>query len=128
KILNDLKNIPGPKLLHLVTVKGKGYALAEKDQTKWHSPGLFDKITGEIQKSANDKLVSPKYQEVFGHTIVELAEKNDRIIGVTPAMPTGSSLNIMMNAMPDRAFDVGIAEQHAVTFSAGLASRGLVPF
>jgi 1-deoxy-D-xylulose-5-phosphate synthase len=128
KILNDLKNIPGPKLLHLVTVKGKGYALAEKDQTKWHSPGLFDKITGEIQKSANDKLVSPKYQEVFGHTIVELAEKNDRIIGVTPAMPTGSSLNIMMKAMPDRAFDVGIAEQHAVTFSAGLASRGLVPF
>src|SRR5690606_30023543 len=118
----------GPKLLHCVTVKGKGYALAEKDQTKWHSPGLFDKITGEIQRPVSDKPLLPRYQDVFGHTIVELAEKNDKIVGVTPAMPTGSSLNIMMKAMPGRAFDVGIAEQHAVTFSAGLATQGMVPF
>lgn len=128
KVLEDLKHIPGPKLLHLVTVKGKGYALAEKDQTKWHSPGLFDKITGEIQKTSTEKPLAPKYQDVFGNTLVELAEKNDKIMGVTPAMPSGSSLNIMMKAMPDRAFDVGIAEQHAVTFSAGLATQGLVPF
>ncbi len=128
KVLNDLKNIPGPKLLHCVTVKGKGFALAEKDQTKWHSPGLFDKITGEIQKTVTDKPTPPKYQDVFGHTLVELAEKNSKILGITPAMPSGSSLNIMMKAMPDRAFDVGIAEQHAVTFSAGLASQGMVPF
>lgn len=128
KVLNDLKDIPGPKLLHCVTVKGKGFALAEKDQTKWHAPGLFDKITGEIKKSVSEKVQPPKYQDVFGHTIVELAEKNDKIMGITPAMPSGSSLNIMMKAMPTRAFDVGIAEQHAVTFSAGLASQGLVPF
>ncbi len=127
-ILADLKNIPGPKLLHCVTVKGKGYALAEKDQTLWHAPGLFDKITGEIYKKTPDKPQPPKYQDVFGHTLVELAEANDKIMGVTPAMPSGSSLNIMMKAMPDRAFDVGIAEQHAVTFSAGLATQGLVPF
>ena len=126
--LNDLKGIPGPKLLHCITVKGKGYALAEKDQTTWHAPGLFDKITGEIKKSKSDKPVAPKYQDVFGHTLVELAEKNDKIIGITPAMPSGSSLNIMMKAMPNRAFDVGIAEQHAVTFSAGLATQGMVPF
>ena len=128
KILEDLKNIPGPKLLHCVTVKGKGYSLAEKDQTKWHSPGLFDKITGEIQKATNEKPTAPKYQDVFGHTLVELAELNSKIMGITPAMPSGSSMNIMMKAMPDRAFDVGIAEQHAVTFSAGLATRGMVPF
>jgi 1-deoxy-D-xylulose-5-phosphate synthase len=128
KILKDLKDIPGPKLLHCVTVKGKGYALAEKDQTKWHAPGLFDKITGEIKKSVSDKPQAPKYQDVFGHTIVELAEQNPKIMGVTPAMPSGCSLNIMMKAMPNRAFDVGIAEQHAVTFSAGLATQGLVPF
>ena len=128
KVIRDLRDIPGPKLLHCVTVKGKGYALAEKDQTKWHSPGLFDKITGEIKKSVYEKPMPPKYQDVFGHTIVELAEKNSKIMGITPAMPSGSSLNIMMKAMPDRAFDVGIAEQHAVTFSAGLASQGLVPF
>ena len=127
-ILRDLKDIPGPKLLHCVTVKGKGYALAEKDQTKWHAPGLFDKITGEIYKKVPDRPQPPKYQDVFGHTLVELAEANDKIMGVTPAMPSGSSLNIMMKAMPDRAFDVGIAEQHAVTFSAGLATQGLVPF
>lgn len=128
KTLEDLKHIPGPKLLHVVTVKGKGYALAEKDQTTWHAPGLFDKITGEIKKSNSDKPKPPKYQDVFGHTLVELAEANDKIMGITPAMPSGSSLNIMMKAMPDRAFDVGIAEQHAVTFSAGLATQGLVPF
>ena len=127
-IIKDLSAIPGPKLLHCVTVKGKGFALAEKDQTIWHAPGLFDKITGEIKKSTPDKPQPPKYQDVFGHTIVELAEANKKIVGITPAMPSGSSLNIMMKAMPDRAFDVGIAEQHAVTFSAGLAAQGLVPF
>ncbi|RZK92919.1 MAG: 1-deoxy-D-xylulose-5-phosphate synthase [Pedobacter sp.] len=127
-IIKDLSAIPGPKLLHCVTVKGKGFALAEKDQTKWHAPGLFDKITGEIKKSVPDKPQPPKYQDVFGHTIVELAEANKKIVGITPAMPSGCSLNIMMKAMPDRAFDVGIAEQHAVTFSAGLATQGLVPF
>lgn len=128
RVLRDLRDIPGPKLLHCVTVKGKGYALAEKDQTKWHAPGLFDKITGEIKKSKSDKPQPPKYQDVFGHTIVELAEQNPKIMGITPAMPSGCSLNIMMKAMPDRAFDVGIAEQHAVTFSAGLATQGLIPF
>jgi len=128
KVLRDLRDIPGPKLLHCVTVKGKGYALAEKDQTKWHAPGLFDKITGEIKKSKPDKPQPPKYQDVFGHTIIELAEQNPKIMGITPAMPSGCSLNLMMKAMPDRAFDVGIAEQHAVTFSAGLATQGLIPF
>jgi 1-deoxy-D-xylulose-5-phosphate synthase len=127
-IIKDLSAIPGPKLLHCVTVKGKGFALAEKDQTKWHAPGLFDKITGEIKKSVSDKPQAPKYQDVFGHTMVELAEQNSKIVGITPAMPSGSSLNIMMKAMPNRAFDVGIAEQHAVTFSAGLATQGLIPF
>lgn len=127
-VLEDLKDIPGPKILHCVTVKGKGYGPAEKDQTKWHAPGLFDKVTGEIYKKVITTPKPPKYQDVFGHTIVELAEKNEKIMGVTPAMPSGSSMNIMMNAMPDRAFDVGIAEQHAVTFSAGLATQGLVPF
>ena len=127
-VLNDLKDIPGPKILHVLTKKGKGYSLAEKDQTKWHAPGTFDKLTGEIHKKIYETPQPPKYQEVFGHTIVELAEKNDKIMGVTPAMPSGSSLNIMMSAMPERAFDVGIAEQHAVTFSAGLATQGLVPF
>ncbi|TDB58088.1 1-deoxy-D-xylulose-5-phosphate synthase [Arundinibacter roseus] len=127
-VLNDLKDIPGPKLLHCLTVKGKGYGPAEKDQTKWHAPGLFDKVTGEIQKKIYDTPQAPKYQDVFGHTIVELAEKNPKIVGVTPAMPSGSSLNIMMKAMPERAFDVGIAEQHAVTFSAGMATRGSVVY
>ncbi|HVW94680.1 MAG TPA: 1-deoxy-D-xylulose-5-phosphate synthase [Mucilaginibacter sp.] len=128
KVLRDLRDIPGPKLLHCITVKGKGYALAEKDQTKWHAPGLFDKITGEIKKSKSDKPQPPKYQDVFGHTIIELAGQNPKIMGITPAMPSGCSLNLMMKAMPNRAFDVGIAEQHAVTFSAGLASQGLIPF
>ncbi|MDF7816713.1 1-deoxy-D-xylulose-5-phosphate synthase [Runella sp. MFBS21] len=127
-VLNDLKNIPGPKLLHCVTVKGKGFGPAEKDQTKWHSPGKFDKITGEIFKKIPDKPQPPKYQDVFGNTLVELAQQNQKIVGVTPAMPSGSSLNIMMKAMPHRAFDVGIAEQHAVTFSAGMATQGSVVY
>lgn len=128
-VLNDLKDIKGPKILHVVTAKGKGYGPSEKgNQTIWHAPGTFDKVTGEIYEKTHDTPQAPKYQDVFGHTMVELAEKNDKIMGVTPAMPSGSSLNIMMKAMPDRAFDVGIAEQHAVTFSAGLATQGLIPF
>ncbi|NOZ46646.1 MAG: 1-deoxy-D-xylulose-5-phosphate synthase [Chlorobi bacterium] len=127
-VLNDLKNIPGPKLLHCITTKGKGFKQAELHQTQWHAPGLFNKKTGELIKIKHSKPEPPKYQDVFGNTIVELAEKNDKIVGVTPAMPTGSSLNIMMEKMPGRAFDVGIAEQHAVTFSAGMASQGLIPF
>jgi 1-deoxy-D-xylulose-5-phosphate synthase len=128
KTLKELKKINGPKLLHIRTVKGKGYELAEKDQTKWHSPGLFDKVTGEIHKSVSDKPKPPKYQDVFGHTLVELARMNEKIVGITPAMPSGSSMNIMMREIPERAFDVAIAEQHAVTFSAGLATQGMVPF
>lgn len=127
-VLNDLKNIPGPKILHCITTKGKGYALAEKDQTKWHAPGKFDKLTGAIRTKDFEKPQPPKYQTVFGETLVELARQNDKIMGITPAMPSGSSMNIMMKEMPNRAFDVGIAEQHAVTFSAGLASQGLTPF
>ena len=128
-VMNDLKDIPGPKILHCVTVKGKGYKPAEEgNATKWHAPGKFDKVTGEVFKKVADKPEPPKYQDVFGHTLVELAEKNDKVMGITPAMPSGSSMNIMMKAMPDRAFDVGIAEQHAVTFSAGLATQGLIPF
>ena len=123
--LKDLKNIPGPKLLHIVTVKGKGYELAEKDQTKWHAPGLFDKVTGEIHKKRFDTPQPPKYQDVFGHTMIELAEQNEKIVGVTPAMPSGSSLKFMMDKMPHRAFDVGICEQHAVTLSAGMATQGM---
>lgn len=128
-VLNDLKNIKGPKILHCVTTKGKGYGPAEKgNATTWHAPGTFDKITGEIHKKVFDKKQAPKYQDVFGHTLVELAKANDKIIGITPAMPSGSSMNIMMREMPDRAIDVGIAEQHAVTYSAGLATQGLIPF
>ena len=126
--LSDLKDIPGPKILHIKTVKGKGYDLAEKDQTKWHAPGLFDKVTGEIQKKKFDIPQPPKYQDVFGYTIIELAEMNDKILGITPAMPSGSSLKYMMEKMPDRAFDVGICEQHAVTLSAGLATQGMRVF
>jgi 1-deoxy-D-xylulose-5-phosphate synthase len=126
--LQDLKNIPGPKILHIVTVKGKGYDLAEKDQTLWHAPGLFDKVTGKIQKKTFDLPQPMKYQDVFGHTIIELAEKNEKIFGITPAMPSGSSLKYMMAKMPDRAFDVGIAEQHAVTVSAGMATQGMKVF
>ena len=126
--LRDLKDIPGPKLLHIITTKGKGYALAEKDQTKWHAPGLFDKVTGEIYKKSFDTPQPPKYQDVFGKTIIELAKKNDKIFGITPAMPSGSSLKFMMDEMPDRAIDVGICEQHAVTLSAGMATQGLKVF
>lgn len=129
KVLRDLKDIPGPKILHCVTMKGKGYEPAEKGSpTKWHAPGLFNKETGEIVKIVPKSPQPPLYQDVFGHTIIELAEKNEKIVGVTPAMPSGCSLKFMMEAMPKRAFDVGIAEQHAVTFSAGLATQGLVPF
>ena len=126
--LKDLREIPGPKILHIITTKGKGYSLAEQDQTKWHAPGLFDKVTGEIHKKKFDLPQPPKYQDVFGHTIIELAEKNDKIFGITPAMPSGSSLKFMMEKMPDRAFDVGIAEQHAVTVSAGMATQGMRVF
>lgn len=128
EILDDLKKIPGPKLLHIKTVKGKGYDLAEKDQTLWHAPGTFDKLTGVINKKKVTIPEPPKYQDVFGHTLLELAEKNPKIMGITPAMPSGCSLKIMMDAMPDRAIDVGIAEQHAVTLSAGLATQGMKVF
>ena len=126
--LNDLKDIPGPKLLHVITQKGKGFKQAELYQTKWHAPGIFDKETGEIYKCDCNVDQAPKFQNVFGDTLVELAEKNDKIVGITPAMPTGCSMNKMIEQMPGRAFDVGIAEQHAVTFSAGLAAQGMVPF
>ncbi|HKJ44155.1 MAG TPA: 1-deoxy-D-xylulose-5-phosphate synthase [Sunxiuqinia sp.] len=127
-VLRDLRDIPGPKLLHIITKKGKGFKLAEMNQTVYHAPGKFDKETGEIIGCECELNKPPKFQNVFGNTIVELAEKNPKIVGVTPAMPTGSSLNIMMEKMPDRAFDVGIAEQHAVTFSAGMAKQGMIPF
>ncbi len=126
--LKDLKDIPGPKLLHIKTVKGKGYGLAEKDQTLWHAPGTFDKITGKINKKTITIPEPPKYQDVFGHSIIELAKENPKIMAITPAMPSGCSLKYMMEVMPDRAFDVGIAEQHAVTLSAGLATQGLRVF
>lgn len=127
KVLRDLKNIPGPKILHSITVKGKGFKQAETDQTLWHAPGKFNKETGERIKESNPISFS-KFQDIFGNTILELAKSNSKIVGITPAMPTGCSLNIMMHEMPERCFDVGIAEQHAVTFSAGLAAKGLVPF
>jgi 1-deoxy-D-xylulose-5-phosphate synthase len=129
RILKDLSHIPGPKILHCVTVKGKGFEPAEKDQTLWHAPSFnFDKITGKAFEKPKEGPKPPRYQDVFGHTLVELAKQNPKIMGITPAMPSGSSLNIMLKEMPDRAFDVGIAEQHAVTFSAGLATQGLIPF
>ncbi len=128
QVLSDLKRIPGPKILHCRTIKGKGFKQAEENQTRFHAPGKFDKKTGEILAIHSDKPEPPKYQDVFGHTIVELARKNKKIVGITPAMPTGSSLNIMMKEIPERAFDVGIAEQHAVTYSAGLAMQGMIPF
>lgn len=127
KVLRDLKNIQGPKLLHCITVKGKGFKQAEINQTTWHAPGRFNKETGERIKD-DDPNKPPKFQDVFGNTILELAHANPKILGITPAMPTGCSLNIMMKEMPDRCFDVGIAEQHAVTFSAGLAAQGYIPF
>lgn len=129
KTLNDLKKIPGPKLLHAVTIKGKGFAPAERDPLKWHAQSSpFDKITGEslVKKSSTKSL--PKYQDVFGDALVELAQKDERIVGITAAMPSGTGLLRMMKEMPDRSFDVGIAEQHAVTFAAGLATRGIKPF
>lgn len=127
RVLRQLKDMTGPKLLHLHTVKGKGYKPAEESATVWHAPGKFDPKTGERMVDSADGR-PPKYQDVFGHTLLELAEKNPKIVGVTPAMPTGCSMNIMMKAMPDRTFDVGIAEGHAVTFSAGMAKDGLIPF
>lgn len=127
EVLSQLKNLNGPKILHIITKKGKGMELAERNPVVYHAPGRFDAETGEqIRKPEGDQPL--RYQDVFGHTIVELAESNPRIVGITPAMPTGCSLNLMMKEMPDRAFDVGIAEQHAVTFSAGLAAQGMIPF
>jgi 1-deoxy-D-xylulose-5-phosphate synthase len=128
EVLRDMKDIPGPKLLHVITQKGKGFAMAEVNQTEFHSPGRFNMHTGEIIQKVTDGPQPPLYQDVFGETILELARANKRIIGITPAMSTGSSLKIMMDEMPDRTYDVGIAEQHAVTFSAGLAVSGMIPF
>ena len=127
RILRQLKNMRGPKLLHLHTVKGKGYKPAEEEATVWHAPGKFDPETGERIKT-DTSMMPPKFQDVFGETLLELAKANPRIVGVTPAMPTGCSMNIMMKALPDRVFDVGIAEGHAVTFSCGMAKDGLQPF
>lgn len=128
KVLRDIKDMSGPKLLHVCTVKGKGFAPAELDATQWHAPGFFNKTTGERFQNDNGNEMPIKFQDVFGHTLVELAEKNDKIVGVTPAMPTGCSMNLMMERFPDRSFDVGIAEGHAVTFSAGMAKQGFIPF
>ncbi|MGI6073854.1 MAG: 1-deoxy-D-xylulose-5-phosphate synthase [Fermentimonas sp.] len=127
RILRNIMNMEGPKLLHIKTVKGKGYKPAEKSATIWHSPGIFNALTGERLVNNSDGQ-PPLYQDVFGHTLVEMAKKNNNIVGVTPAMPTGSSMIYMMNEFPNRAFDVGIAEAHAVTFSAGMAKEGLIPF
>jgi 1-deoxy-D-xylulose-5-phosphate synthase len=127
KELQRLKGIGGPKLLHVITTKGKGLKKAEENQITYHAPGKFDKQTGELQKKQALQ-EAPKYQDVFGKTLVELALKNEKIVGITPAMPTGSSLKFMMEAIPERAFDVGISEQHAVTFAAGMAADGLIPF
>ncbi len=128
KVLEDLKHIKGPKILHVITTKGKGFRQAELHQTAFHSPGLFDKNTGEFLKVTSDKPLAPRFQDVFGETLLELAEKNEKILGITPAMPTGSGIKIMMEKLPERTFDVGIAEQHAVTFSAGLAIQGMLPY
>ena len=128
-LFNHLKDIPGPKILHVITKKGKGFSPAEKDATKWHAaPGKFNIETGEVYATTSDTPESPKYQFVFGKTMVELAYKNDKIVGITPAMPSGCSLNMMMCEFPSRTVDVGIAEPHAVTFAAGMAAGGLVPF
>lgn len=129
QILRDIKHIKGPKMLHVITVKGKGFKAAEENQTAWHAVGgRFDITTGKPLDTASNTPMPPKFQDVFGHTILELAKQNDKILGITPAMPSGCSLNIMMEAMPERTFDVGIAEQHAVTFSGGLAISGYIPF
>lgn len=127
KELERLKTIQGPKFLHIITTKGKGLTKAEQDQVKYHAPGKFDKITGELIANSTE-ISPPKFQDVFGETILELAKKNKKIVGITPAMPTGSSLKFMLNELPERAFDVGIAEQHAITFAAGMATQGLIPF
>ena len=127
RVLNDIKDMTGPKILHLCTIKGKGYEPAEKEATTWHAPGKFNKDTGERVKSDESSL-PPRFQDVFGKTLVELADKNDKIVAITPAMPTGSSMIYMMEAHPTRSFDVGISEEHAVTFAAGLAKEGLIPF
>lgn len=128
RILQVVKEMKGPKLLHIHTTKGCGYAPAEEDATIWHAPGKFDPDTGERIVSHDEKPHPPKFQDVFGKTLLELAQQNPKIVGVTPAMPTGCSMNIMMNAMPNRVFDVGIAEGHAVTFSGGMAKDGMIPF
>lgn len=128
RVLRTLKEMRGPKILHLHTVKGKGFAPAEENATVWHAPGRFDTESGERIVKSDSKPAPPKFQDVFGNTLLELAQKNPRIVGVTPAMPTGCSMNIMMRAMPDRTFDVGIAEGHAVTFSGGMAKDGMMPF
>ncbi|MBN2867959.1 MAG: 1-deoxy-D-xylulose-5-phosphate synthase [Flavobacteriaceae bacterium] len=128
KELERLKTVEGPKFLHVITTKGKGLKQAEADQVKYHAPGKFDAKSGELIEKSETNPQPPKYQDVFGHTLVELAETNQKIVGITPAMPTGSSLKYMMEAFPDRAFDVGIAEQHAVTLAAGMATQGLIPF
>ena len=128
EVLESLSSIPGPKLLHVITKKGKGFKQAELNQTEYHAPGKFNKVTGELLDCECQINKPPKFQNVFGHTIIELAEMNDRIVAITPAMPSGCSLNLMMEKMPHRTFDVGIAEQHAVTFSAGLATQGMLPF
>ena len=127
KVLNEIKDMSGPRLLHIHTVKGKGYKPAEECATEWHAPGKFDKTTGERIKPCAEGM-PPLFQEVFGNTLLELAQSNKKIVGVTPAMPSGCSMNIMMKEMPNRVFDVGIAEGHAVTFSAGMAKDGLIPF
>lgn len=128
KVLQDLKNIPGPKLLHILTTKGKGYKYAEEDKITFHAPGIFNKYTGEIIRINTDIPQPPKYQDVYGKSLVELAEMNPSIVGITPAMVSGSSMKLMFDRFPERSFDVGIAEQHAVTFSAGLAAQGMIPF
>ncbi len=128
RTLTELERVPGPKLLHVLTLKGKGFEPAEKEQTRWHAPGIFDKLSGEIQQKKVATPEAPKFQDVFGHTLLELAQQDPKIVGITPAMPSGSSMNIMMEAIPERVFDVGIAEQHAVTFAAGLATDGQIPF
>jgi len=128
KILEDLKNIPGPKLLHCITTKGKGFKQAELNQTAFHSPGVFDRLTGEIFRPAKDDSIPPRFQDVFGETLLELAKLNDKIVGITPAMTSGCSMKIMMDSLPERIYDVGIAEQHAVTFAAGLAIQGMIPY
>ena len=127
KELNKIKTIKGPKFLHIITTKGKGLQLAEENQVEYHAPGKFDAETGEISPKSHHNL-PPKYQDVFGQTILDLAKKNSKIVGITPAMPTGSSLKLMMDVFPDRAFDVGIAEQHAVTLAAGMSTQGMVVF